>query len=600
VAVGETFSTLSVKQLRGHATWLRRLAMALVRDEASADDLVQNTLLAAVRRPPDLHRDVRPWFERVLRNFARQRFRGEARRERRETQLPPDSDDLPGADELLIRHEAARVVAGLVSELREPDRSTVLLHFAEGVQLKDIAARQGLPEGTVRRRLKDTLDELRGRLDDHYRGQRRDWRAMLLPLGRPTLDGPTTAPRLAAAMKGAILMGTKSKLAVIVCAALALWWGVRFWSSRPDPLAVVGPEHAGASVALMPARRGPAGPGATGAARRPAPPSFAVAASPAVPADLPSCEQELGRLRRERDDNDQTVIIPGGSAFEQMQPSPKNQRILAPIIDRILGAFQPKPEYTLECRVSRCRLTLLAPEDGRSDPWLKAVEGDGELSTMLRAGGGNPGWGISSRNVKDALSRKETRQSQLFFTVPARKSGQGHPFDVGEDPPEGAAQTAPWSLATCRDRVTALRQQLDVRRDEFEKIAETENDPQRLSSKNFLAAQPNSELTGKFRSMVAALVASGVLPATATAECRGESDCQLSFAGSAQNEAQDRKEQPVMDQLGQVLERNGYTVNGSQVRNRASADNSHPLSVTAETSILVRLIPATSRRVHTP
>src|SRR5947207_10553505 len=162
LGMGETFSTLDAADLRGHASWLCRLAVALVRDEASADDLVQSTLLAAVRRPPELSRDVRPWFERVLRNFARQRFRGQTRRDRREAAAPV-AEPLPDAEELLIRHEAARVVAGLVSQLREPYRSTVLLHFAEGIQLKEVAGRQGDPAGTVRRPLKEALAGLRGR-----------------------------------------------------------------------------------------------------------------------------------------------------------------------------------------------------------------------------------------------------------------------------------------------------------------------------------------------------------------------------------------------------------------------------------------------------
>jgi DNA-directed RNA polymerase specialized sigma24 family protein len=111
--MGETFSTLSAEQLRDHATWLRRLARALVRDEATADDLVQNTLLAAVRRSPEVSRDVRPWFERVLRNFARESFRARTRRERREVHFHTGAGELPGAEELLTRHEAARLVAAL-------------------------------------------------------------------------------------------------------------------------------------------------------------------------------------------------------------------------------------------------------------------------------------------------------------------------------------------------------------------------------------------------------------------------------------------------------------------------------------------------------
>ena len=60
-----------------HAGWVRRLALALVRDPAEADDLVQDTWLAAVRHAPE--RAPRSWLERVLRNAWRQRWRGEHR-----------------------------------------------------------------------------------------------------------------------------------------------------------------------------------------------------------------------------------------------------------------------------------------------------------------------------------------------------------------------------------------------------------------------------------------------------------------------------------------------------------------------------------------
>jgi RNA polymerase sigma-70 factor (ECF subfamily) len=576
--MGETFSTLSAEQLRGHASWLRRLALALVRDEATADDLVQSTLLAAVRRPPELSRDLRPWFERVLRNFARESFRARTRRERRELHFHTAAAELPDAEELLTRHEAARLVAALVSELREPSRSTVLLHFAEGVQLKDIAERQGVPAGTVRRRLKDALDQLRGRLDDHYRAQRRDWRAMLLPLGH--LGGGRRV-----AVKGVMLMSAKAKIAVVVGAALALYCGVHFWPGRTERSALVTPSAAVPAAGLAQAGRG--------AARLPSPPprsapppSFAAAGR--ALADLPSCERELERLRHERDDNPQLVSMPAGDAvFEQMKPSPQNQRILAPIIDRILSGFQPRPEYTLDCRVSRCRLTLLAPEGGRAEPWLKAVEGDDELTKKLTSGGGRLGWAVSSRKVKDALSGKDAIHSQLFFTVPASKTDKDHPFDVGEDV---AAQAAPLSLAACRDRVTALRQQLDVSQQQVEK----DNDPRALSAKNFLAARPSPELTSKFRGVVAALVASGALPAGTSAECRGDSDCQLSFSTpvtSKGDDGDDRAEHALLDKLGQLLGEQGYTSHGTQVRKSLSQDNEHPESAHADTSILMRLEP---------
>lgn len=70
---------VDTSELLAHATWLRRLARSLVRE--GADDLVQDTWVAALRRPPDGERSVRPWLRTVLINVARLRWRGNANRD---------------------------------------------------------------------------------------------------------------------------------------------------------------------------------------------------------------------------------------------------------------------------------------------------------------------------------------------------------------------------------------------------------------------------------------------------------------------------------------------------------------------------------------
>ncbi|MEW6073256.1 MAG: sigma factor [Planctomycetota bacterium] len=50
------------EDLLAHAAPLRRLARRLVADEARADDLVQDTWLAALRRPPGEERNLRGWL----------------------------------------------------------------------------------------------------------------------------------------------------------------------------------------------------------------------------------------------------------------------------------------------------------------------------------------------------------------------------------------------------------------------------------------------------------------------------------------------------------------------------------------------------------
>ena len=173
-------------ELLTHAGWVRRLAGSLVRDDSLADDLTQEAMLTALMHPPDTGRPARPWLGQVVRNLARMRFRGERRRQVREVATHV-AEEQPGAhldspEQLLARVETQRRLTSLVVGLEEPLRSTVLLRYYEGLSAADIAARQQVPAGTVRWRLKTALDKLRAELDRAHGGERRAWMAIVAPL----------------------------------------------------------------------------------------------------------------------------------------------------------------------------------------------------------------------------------------------------------------------------------------------------------------------------------------------------------------------------------------------------------------------------------
>ena len=45
-------TSMAPKELLQHSSWLRRLAREILNDASLADDVVQRTWLAALRRPP--------------------------------------------------------------------------------------------------------------------------------------------------------------------------------------------------------------------------------------------------------------------------------------------------------------------------------------------------------------------------------------------------------------------------------------------------------------------------------------------------------------------------------------------------------------------
>lgn len=201
----------SPEQLLEHADWLRALARALVRDGSDADDLAQETYAAALANPPTADRPVRPWLAGVMRNLARFRARGAARRQRREEQSQPVAPSVASPAELVERVQTQRLMADLVLALDEPFRSTILLRYYEGYSAAQIARELGVPAGTVRWRLKRGLDQLRVQLDRAHGGERKQWLAAVAPL---TTKHPFTT--------GVIAVKTSTKLAAGIAVIVGL------------------------------------------------------------------------------------------------------------------------------------------------------------------------------------------------------------------------------------------------------------------------------------------------------------------------------------------------------------------------------------------
>ncbi|MEM7306619.1 MAG: RNA polymerase sigma factor [Planctomycetota bacterium] len=179
----DTPSAHRIEELLVHGAWLRRLASSLV-DDGEADELVQETWLAALLRGP-AHRDQgRAWLAQVLRNKATSGARAlGARRQREHRSAHPES--LPSAAVLASRADLSRRLVELVLLLPADSQRILLARYFEGLSSAEIARRLGRPAGSVRSQLKRGLDELRARLDAESEGERERWLAALTPLAAP-------------------------------------------------------------------------------------------------------------------------------------------------------------------------------------------------------------------------------------------------------------------------------------------------------------------------------------------------------------------------------------------------------------------------------
>jgi RNA polymerase sigma-70 factor (ECF subfamily) len=139
---------------------LRRFARALSRDAETADDLVQDTLLRALRAEHLFHGgDLRSWLFTILLNLDRNRRRGLSRRPTLAVIDDVDPAGEPGSD------GTARDIERGLALLPVEQREVLLLVGLEGMSYREAAEVQGVPIGTVMSRLSRARTTLREHID---------------------------------------------------------------------------------------------------------------------------------------------------------------------------------------------------------------------------------------------------------------------------------------------------------------------------------------------------------------------------------------------------------------------------------------------------
>lgn len=145
--MGESIS-IEHEALLAQVNWVKTLACHLVQDENEADDLAQDTFVAALTSPPRSRDFLRAWLATVVRNRAVSRFRSEKRRFRRERDIRRTRiEESPIS--LLEKAEVHKKLVDALLSLDEPYRSILVLRYFGELTHDQIASKQGLPRGTV-------------------------------------------------------------------------------------------------------------------------------------------------------------------------------------------------------------------------------------------------------------------------------------------------------------------------------------------------------------------------------------------------------------------------------------------------------------------
>ena len=151
-----------------HGERLFRSACLLCGDQSEAQDLVQETLLQAVRSAPRFrgHSAIYTWLHGILLNLTRHYHRDRKRlvydEELAQLEAAPQAEYSSPSD---LEMTAGALTEALGS-LSGPHREILVLRFYEAMKLHEIAAHLGISKGTVKSRLHYAIAEMQRRMPD--------------------------------------------------------------------------------------------------------------------------------------------------------------------------------------------------------------------------------------------------------------------------------------------------------------------------------------------------------------------------------------------------------------------------------------------------
>ncbi len=147
---------------RAYAAPLGRLCMAFTGSQAEAEELVQETLIAAIDGFPSFRGEgsIKAWLFGIARRICGRHTEMRARREAK-LRLVHDTGRSRDASELALERERAERARAALQKLKPSEREAVVLRFEAGLSFREVGVACGIDEAAARKRVSRALSRMR-------------------------------------------------------------------------------------------------------------------------------------------------------------------------------------------------------------------------------------------------------------------------------------------------------------------------------------------------------------------------------------------------------------------------------------------------------
>jgi RNA polymerase sigma factor, sigma-70 family len=156
--------------VRSYETGVFRLALSVVGDQAEANEITQETFIAALRSLPSYQekRSFKAWLYTIALNHSRSHLRKRKVIERLRTTLSAifqiETQKQASPEDAAIENEKEAEVWKTLNQLDEPFRIVVVLRYFHELSISEISEILSITEGTIHSRLHTARERLRNAL----------------------------------------------------------------------------------------------------------------------------------------------------------------------------------------------------------------------------------------------------------------------------------------------------------------------------------------------------------------------------------------------------------------------------------------------------